>query len=65
MADISIFSAIYKHKVEATIRDSALDSDVVLSLKSGEDTFTLFMSTHDLDVIYGTINNYLESKVNA
>jgi hypothetical protein len=51
--------------VEATIRDSALDSDVVLSLKSGEDTFTLFMSTHDLDVIYGTINNYLESKVNA
>jgi hypothetical protein len=65
MADVNIFSALYKHKVEATIRDSALDNDVVLSLKSGEDTFTLFMSTSDLDVIYGTINNYLESKVNA
>lgn len=67
MADMNVFSALHGNTISARIQEGFInsDTDLSLSIRTGQDTVTFFISTADLDTIFGTINNYLESKVNA
>jgi hypothetical protein len=65
MADMNVFSALHGNTISARIQDGYINSEteVSLSIRTGQDTVTLFISNNDLDTLFGTINNYLESKV--
>jgi hypothetical protein len=64
MADINVFGALYEKALEASVSD-ALYGQVSLRLTVGNDTTYFYVSMADIENLFGTLNNYIESKVNA
>ena len=63
MADINLFGTTRNATVSASVHKCITPDNVVFKVEVGKDMATFFISTSDLETIFGTINNYLESKV--
>ena len=48
--------------LEVIVRTTSNSGAITFRLSLGADDFTFFVSRAQLDLIYGTINNYLESQ---
>lgn len=66
MADINLWSALnaqyHNQELSARISDGYSDGQIALTIEQGTDKVNLFVNREQLDLLFGTINSYLESK---